>query len=223
MKKIVLLLLFIILCTFTQVAKADILPLSSKSIKYYGIGTLNMPKSYTVYQYPDTESEVLREVNYENLKRSAIVNSLDMRKVSYIAHVPSNGIALLTVDQHPGNNWYNVYLNQETGETGWVYNDMPNAFLTYKELFYKYGKPYGVRIFNDLTKEEKVLYSKESTSSQILEKLTYPKYISFTIIRGNWMLASVNDMSKQAKIGWFNWRNEDGSLNMFPNLKEPRR
>ncbi len=179
-----------------------------------------MPKSYTVYKYPNADSDVIREVNYDDLKKSAIVNSIDMRKVSYIAHVPSNNVALLTVDQNPGDNWYNIYLNQETGETGWVYNDTPNAFLTYKELFYKYGKKYGIRIFNDLPKDEKVLYASESKDSQVLEELTYPKYISFTVIRGNWLLASVNDMSKQAKVGWFNWRNDDGTLNMFPNFKD---
>ena len=59
-----------------------------------------MPKSYTVYKYPDAESDVIREVNYDDLKKSAIVNSIDMRKVSYIAHVPSNNVALLTVDQN---------------------------------------------------------------------------------------------------------------------------
>lgn len=220
MKKFILILALFIFSLFSLPAMADIIPSSSKSIHYYGIGTLNMPKSYTVYKYPDTESDVLREVNYDSLRKSAIVNSIDMRKVSYVAHVPSNNVALLTVDQNPGNNWYNVYLNQETGETGWVYNDIPNAFLTYKELFYKYGKKYGIRLFNDLTKEEKVLYSRESTDSQVLEELTYPKYISFTVIRGNWLLASVNDMSKQAKVGWFNWRNDDGTLNMFPNFKD---
>ncbi|MCD7740114.1 MAG: hypothetical protein LUH11_02050, partial [Candidatus Gastranaerophilales bacterium] len=169
---------------------------------------------------PYNDAKILREVNYENIKKSAIVNSIDMRKVSYIEYVPSNNVALLTVDLNPGNNWYNVFLNQETGETGWVYNDDKNAFLTYKGLFYKYGKKYGVRIFNDLPKEEKVLYAQESIDSQVLEQLSYPKYISFTVIRGNWLLATVNDMTKQAKVGWFNWRNDDGTLKMFPNFKD---
>lgn len=201
-------------------ALADIVPASSKNIKYYGIGVLNMPNSYTVYQYPYVESKIKREVNYENIKKSAIVNSLDMRKVSYVAHIPSNNVALLTVDMNPGNDWYCVFLDQSTGETGWVYNNNPTAFMTYKKLFYKYGKKYGVRMFSDLPKEQRVLYSKEDTSSKVLEELTYPEYINFTAIRGNWMLASVRDLSKQPKIGWFNWRNDDGTLNMFPNLKE---
>jgi hypothetical protein len=219
MKKFVVLLVFLILMIFSIPAKADVVPLSSKSIKHYGIGVLNLPKSYTVYQYPYKESKVIREVNYDNIKKSAIVSTLDMRKISYVAHVPSNNIALLTVDLNPENNWYCVFLDQETGETGWVY-DEDNNFYTYRQLFYKYGKQYGIRMFNDLTNDKKVLYSKNSTNSQVLEQLTYPKYISFTMIYGNWLLATVNDMSKQAKVGWFNWRNDDGTLNMFPNFKE---
>ncbi len=220
MKKLILLLIFFIFTLFFMPAKADIIPLSTKSIKYYGIGVLNMPKSYVVYKYPYTDSKIIREVNYDGLKKSAIVNSVDMRKVSYVAYVPDSDVALLTVDLNPGNDWYCVFLDQTTGETGWVYNDNKSDFYTYRRMFYKWGKKYGIRLFNDLPKEEKVLYAKEDKSSQVLEQLSYPKFISFTVIRGNWLLASANDMTKQAKVGWFNWRNDDGTLNMFPNFKE---
>ncbi len=220
MRKFVVLIILFIFTVFSLPALADILPLSTKSVKYYGIGVLNVPKSYKVYKYPYFDSVVIREVNYENIKRSAIVNTVDMRKISYIAYVPSSNIALLTVDLNPGNDWYSVYINQSTGETGWIYIEDENAFMTYRTLFYKYGKKYGVRMFNDLSKDEKVLYSKEDKSSKILENLTYPKHINFTVIRGNWMLAVVNDMTEHAKVGWFNWRNDDGTLNMFPNFNE---
>ena len=199
---------------------ADIIPMSTKSIKYYGEGVLNLPQNYTVYQYPYEDAKILKEVNYDNIKRSAIVNSVDMRKISYIAYVPSNNVALLAVDLNPGNDWYCVFLNQETGETGWVYNPNKDDFYTYKRLFYVYGKKYGIRFFNDLTEEQKVLYSKEDITSRILDKINYPLFVSFTVIRGNWLLATVNDRTKQPKVGWFNWRNDNGTLNMFPNFTE---
>ena len=135
-------------------------------------------------------------------------------------NAPEKDVALLTVDINPGNNWYCVFLNQETGETGWVYNDDPDAFCTYKGLLYKYGKKFGLKLFSDLPKDKKVLYSSISTKSRVLEELTYPKHITFTYVRGNWVLVTVNDMSKQAKVGWFNWRNEDGTLNLFPKFKD---
>lgn len=220
MKKFFVLFTIIIFMLCTLPVFADILPLSTKSIKYYGTGVLNMPKSYKVYKYPYFESDVIREVNYESIKKSAIVNTVDMRKVSYVVYLPSENIALLTVDLNPGNDWYQVYLNQSTGETGWVYNEDKNSFYTYKQLFYRWGKPFGIRAFNDLSQEEKVLYSKEDTTSKIVDKFMYPKFITFTVIRGNWLLATVQDVSGQPKVGWFNWRNDDGTLNMFPNFKE---
>ncbi len=223
MKKLIITVLFFIFTSLILPVLADILPLSTKSIKHYGVGVLNMPKSYTVYQYPYTDSKILREVNYENIKRSAIVNTVDIRRVSYVAYVPSNNVALLAVDLNPGNDWYNVFLNQETGETGWVYNPDKKAFMTYRTLFYRYGKKYGLRFFNDLSEEEKVLYAKEDLESKVLTQVNYPKFVTFAVIRGNWMLASINDNAKQTKIGWFKWRNDDGTLNMFPHLSERRK
>lgn len=179
-----------------------------------------MPKSYKVYQYPRFDADVIKDVNYEGIKKSAIVNTIDMRKVSYVAYVPSNDVALLTVEMNPGNNWYNVYLNQSTGLTGWVYNENKSDFYTYREMFYKWGKAYGIRVFNDLTSEEKVLYSKEDKTSKKVDEFSYPKFVTFTVIRGNWLLATVQDITGEPKVGWFNWRNEDGTLNMFPNFNE---
>ena len=223
MKRFLLTFTAFLLLLFAMPSFADIIPLSTKSIKYYGEGVINMPKNYIVYQNPSADAPVLREVNYDNIKKSAIVNTIDMNRISYIAYVPSNNVALLTVESNPGNNWYCVYLNQSTGETGWIYNEDETAFMTYRNLFYKYGKQYGLKAFSDLSKEEKVLYASEDLNSKVIDEFTYPKYISFTVIRGNWMLASVRDLtSKQAKVGWFNWRDDDGTLKIFPNFKEPR-
>ncbi len=220
MKNFRVFFIFILFLFFIQPAIADIIAHSSKNIKHYGIGVLNMPKNYKVYQFPYKEAKIIREVNYEGIKKSAIVNSIDMRKVSYVTYIPSANIALLTVEASNPDGWYNVYLNQETGETGWVYSNDNSAFYTYKSLFYTFGKKYGIRMFNDLASEKKKLYAKQSVNSQQLEQLSYPKHITFTVIRGNWLLATVSDMTKQAKVGWFNWRNDDGTLNMFPNFKE---
>lgn len=221
MKKIISVLILTVFCFLASCAyAADIIPLSTKSIKYYGIGVLNMPKSFKVYQYPYEDAKIIKEVNYDGIRRSAIVDRMNMRNISYVAYLPSENIALLTVDYQSDNGWYSVYLNQLTGETGWVHTDDKDSFMTYRGIFYKYGKKYGIRIFNDLPEDKRVLYAKQSTDSQKLEQLTYPKYITFTVIMGNWLLATVSESNRPAKVGWFNWRNEDGTLNMFPDFKE---
>lgn len=219
MKKFLVLLIFIVGFVLLPVF-ADVVPLSSKTIKYHGIGLLNMPRSYTVYQYPYDDAKATKESNYDAMTKSAIVSTIDMRKVSYVAYVPENNVAFLTVDLHPGNNWYRVFLNQETGETGWVYNDNDDDFYTYRRLFYKYGKQYGIRFYNDLDDEKKILYSQPTKKSQKLGVVKYPRHITFTVIQGNWLLGMVNEIGSTYKIGWMRWRNNNGTLNMFPKFKE---
>lgn len=223
MKRFLLTLSFLILLIINirPAFSADIIPLSSKSIQYYGIGVLNMPKSYTVYQFPSYDSQILQQVNYDGVKKSSIINKTDMRKISYVAFIPSENIAFLTVEHQSEGDWYSVYLNQKTGVLGWVHNDDENSFYTYKSLFYKFGKKYGLRIFNDLTEEEKVLKASEDLSSKTVSPITYPKFVSLKVIHGNWMLIGVNDINDKNAVGWFNWRRDDGTLNMFPNFSEP--
>ncbi len=222
MKKFTLFIISLIFTLFyiMPVLAADIVPSSTKSIQYCGIGVLNMPKDYKVYLHPSFDSEVIKQVNYEGLEKSSIVNRTDMRKVSYVAYVPSENIALLAVERQNEGNWYSVYLSQKTGVLGWVYNDNENDFYTYRSLFYKYGKKYGLRMFNDLTEEEKALHSAEDLSSKVVSQITYPKFVSLKVIHGNWMLVGVNDVNDKSAVGWFNWRQDDGTLNMFPNFKE---
>ncbi len=222
MKRFILSLIFLIFLFFTMPVNADTVPYGRKSIKYYGIGVINMPKEYNIYSAPSFNSAIIKKVIHTDSRKSAIVRSTNMQKHSYIAYVPSNNVALLPVDMNNEDNWYSVYLDQKEGQMGWVYNENPSDFYTYKDLFYKYGKPYGLRFFNDLTKDEKVLYSAENINSKTIDTFTFPEYVNFTVIRGNWILVSINDHTGQAKVGWFNWRNEDGTLNMFPNFKEKR-
>lgn len=219
MKRFLALLVFIGLFVLLPVF-ADVVPLSSKTIKYHGIGLLNVPRSYTIYQYPYDDAKATKEINYDAMTKSAIVKKIDMRKVSYVAYVPESDVAFLTVDLHPGNNWYRVFLNQETGETGWIYDENEENFYTYRRLFYKFGKQYGIRFYNDLDEEKKILYSQPTKKSQKLGTVKYPRHISFTIIQGNWLLGMVNEIGSIHRIGWIRWRNNDGTLNMFPNFKE---
>lgn len=201
-------------------AFADYSVISSKSVKHYGLGVLNMKEDFCVYESPDKNSEIIYRADGSAKKRTAILKSTREQKVSYLAYFPSSNAVFLPVDTDEGNGWYKVYLDQKTGRTGWVFDEDEDAFFTYKRLFYTYGKKYGIKMFADLPENKKVLFSKPEDDSKQLEQLSYPKYVNFNVIAGNWMLVSVVDMSKHAKIGWFNWRNDDGTLNAFPNFKE---
>lgn len=218
MKKIIVLMLFLILSCAT--AFADIIPTASTSIAHYGFGVVNLPDSFSVYAQPDESSKVLKVVNYEEESNGAIVNQKNSLEGTIIAFVPSKSIALAVVETNQENGWYEIYYDQRNGKTGWVKQPNSDSFKTWKDAFYCWGKQNGIYIFRDVPNEKKCLYGKDADDGQKLENFTYPKYMNFSIIRGNWMLISILDYDqKTTKIGWTRWRNDDGKLIMFPTLK----
>ena len=219
MRKFVLFSAFILMF-FLSSARAEIQTIRNGHINYYGEGVINMPKSFKIYSEPDKNSDAVYSIDFEASKKSAIVKKPSTKGVSFAAFVPETHTALLTVDENRENGWYKVFINQKTGQSGWVYNDNPDDFYTYKRLMYKYGRKYGIRMFNNLPEDKKILYSKQSEQSQKLEELKKPSYMNFTVITGNWMLVTAREETKHAKVGWYNWRNDDGTLNVFPNFKE---
>ena len=72
----------------------------------------------------------------------------------------------------------------------------------------------------NLSEEYKKMYASDSKESQVVESFKYPKFINFSMIKGNWMLVSVLDIEKRTKIGWLKWRDEDGKLLAFPFFEE---
>lgn len=201
-------------------AFADVIPIESTNIVHYGFGVVNLPDSFSVYAEPDESSRLIKTVNYEENANSAIVNQHNSLDGTIIAYVPSKNIALATVETNREDGWFEIYYDQRNGKTGWVKQNNPDSFKTWKDVFYLWGKKNGVYIFRDMPVNKKSLYSSNSSDSQKLDTLTMPKYINFTIIRGNWMLVEVLDLDqKTTKIGWIQWRNEDGTLLMFPILR----
>lgn len=218
MKKI--LILVMVLFFACSAVFADIIPMGSKNIAHYGCGVLNLPDSFTVYSEPDESSKIIKTINYEESANSAIINQQSSLDTTIIAYVPSKSIALVTVETNQEDGWFEIYYDQKTGKTGWVKQPNLDEFKTWKEAFYSWGKKNGLYFFKDIPEAKRTLYSSDSDTSQKIGSLTLPKYINFSIITGNWMLVNVLDLGqKTTKIGWIRWRNEDGTLILFPNFK----
>ncbi len=217
MKKIIL--LFLIIFFMPLAAFADFLPHNVKSIKYYGIGVLNRSEAFLVYSEPDFKSDIIKKINPELVKNSSVVSSNKSKislKDSFIALRSKEKIALMTVETALENGWYEVYINQRKGETAWVYVKDENDFYTWKELFDFYGRTSGLRFMHGVPDNVQTLYAADSFDSQIIKFLEYPSKITFSMIKGNWMLVTVREYDGSNNIGWLKWRNEDGSLNLFP-------
>lgn len=215
MRKLLLIFVAFILTSLT--CFADIMPSSCNTIIHYGIGVLNLPNNFTVYSKPNFQSVVIENVNL-NPPQSAIVLDENPADKILIARSNSSHIALATVETDNEDGWFEVVINQKTGQTGWV--KMPNLdnFMTWKTFFCTYGKNNGIYMFRDVPEAIKKLHSQDSADSQTLESFTMAKYMIFSMIRGNWMLVTVLDITNSSKIGWIQWRSDDGKLYLFPNL-----
>ncbi|MBR6164081.1 hypothetical protein IKQ26_09390 [bacterium] len=219
MKKIILLVLIIFFMPLA--AFADFLPHNVKSIKYYGIGVLNRPESFIVYSRPDFKSPIIKKMTPDTSKNSSIISSninKNSVKDSFIALRSKEKIAFLTVETAQEDGWYEVYISQKKGEKGWVYDENQKDFYTWKWLFDVYGKTTGLRFMHGVPDEIQTLYASDSFDSQIIKFLEYPSKVTFSMIKGNWMLVTAREYDGSNNIGWLKWRNDDGSLNLFPML-----
>ena len=78
---------------------------------------------------------------------------------------------------------------------------------------------YDYDIFLRDDEDLEVLRAKPEDLGQIVSKLNYIKQIKLTVIRGNWALVSVMDIDKELKTGYMKWRDTDGTIYAFPNIK----
>jgi hypothetical protein len=74
-------------------------------------------------------------------------------------------------------------------------------------------------MLKDAPKDLEVLRAKSEDLSQIVSKFNYVKQIKLTVVRGNWALVSVQDLDKVPKTGYLKWREKDGTIYAFPNIK----
>lgn len=218
MKKILLLIFSLFI--MAGLAFADVIPAYKDSIKYYGIGTLNMVNNFVVYDEPNEQSRVLKRVDYSTLENLSMYNVRSCIDNTLIAYIPQNKIALVAVDSNLETGWYEIIYDQSTGATGYVKQEDAQNFRTWKQTFEYWGKKNGIYLFKDVADDDKQMYSTDSKESQKLESFKYPRFITFSMIRGNWALVSVLDLEQRAKIGWIPWRTEEGRLLAFPFFSE---
>ena len=209
----------VLLCFISLSAFAvDVIPTSSKSIKNYGAGVLKIDNDFDVYSEPRENSRKLGHFSVQNTK-SAIIDSTG-KITPFIIEIPSQKDYFVTIYEYPSENWVQIYYNRNGNETGWIKIQNKKNFMTWKEFLYKYGKPNGLKIMRDLPSSEYKLYAQASEDSKVVDEFIYPEYIICRMIQGNWMLITVADSGKENKTGWFKWRNSDGKLRLFPNMKE---
>lgn len=215
MKKI--LILFFILFSCSQMLLADVMPYYINSLRRYGIGYTKVQSPLIMRREAKLEGEILETLNF-NFKEeiTSCEKNKDRCEIDevFAAYSKSKKIAFLTtLDTTEG--WNLVCFNQtERPVCGWV-EEQQNKFYSWSEFFEIFGKKYGLYLFKDLQKNDKILYGAPVKQTNSLGSIEMPKIITPWLIRGNWILVKVHDYNNQLKTGWINFRGDDGKLKLF--------
>lgn len=208
MKKfLIILLMFLGLPVF-----ADTMPFYMDSIPKTALGLYQTDKELVLYSHPEANSNMIKKLEFsydlETMPDSVFAVLINERKLGflYVTDIGDEG-------------WVEVIYDKRTGAKGWTQVQDQMQFLPWRNFYNLYGRKYGLRMLKDAPKDLEVLRAKSEDLSQIVAKFNYVKQIKLTVIRGNWALVSVQDLDKIPKTGYLKWREKDGTIYAFPNIK----
>lgn len=205
-------LLVIFLMFFMLPAFADTMPFYVDSIPKSAIGLYQTDKNITLFSHPEANSEIIKEMDFsynpETMPDGVFAILLNEKKLGflYVTDIGDDG-------------WVQVVYDKHTGAKGWVQTVDIMQFQSWLNFYNLYGRKYGLRFLKDTPEEIENLYAKSEDGSQIVSKLRYVKQLKVTAIRGNWALVSAFDIDKTPKTGYLKWREVDGKIYAFPNIK----
>ena len=196
-----------------------ILPVFADTMPYYinnmpknAIGLYQVGETLTIFSHPDTNSDVV--------KTFAFTYDPDtMQEENFALLINNKKLGMMYVTDIGDDNWVEVIYDKKTGAKGWVQSEDKFQFLPWINFYNMYGRKYGLRLLKDAPDDIKVLHSKCEELSQNVGKMNYVKQIRLTAIRGNWALVSVVDVDKTPKTGYIKWRETNGTIYVFPNIK----
>lgn len=198
-------------------ALAEVMPYYINSLKRNGIGFTSVQSPLVMRRTPSDDGEILETLNFDYLgSASCLINksrcSLDE---VFAAYSENKKIALLTT-LDVSENWSLVCFNQlEKPVCGWVDEKSNNKYYNWGDLFNIFGRKYGLYLFKDLQKSDKVLYAGHMKQTNATGSIELPKRITPWLVQGNWVLVKVNDFNNQLKTGWLNYRDDRGKLKVF--------
>ena len=204
--------LIILMMFFSLPVFADTMPFYVDSIPKSSIGVYQTDKELVLYSSPEENAQIIKKMTFsydpETMQSGVFAILINEKKLGY-----------LYVTDIGEENWIEVIYDKKSGARGWVKTSDAMQFLPWRNFYNLYGRKYGLRIFKDTPKDLQVLRAKSEDLSQIVSKINYVKQIRLTAIRGNWALVSVQDLDEVPKTGYLKWRNSDGTIYAFPNIK----
>ncbi len=214
MKKIII--LFLLLFNFYITANADVTPYYINSLRRYGIGYTEVKSPLVLRQTPDNEGKILETLIFDYNNSASCQINKDRCNIDEIfaSYSTKRKIALLTALDESGD-WSLVCFNQAQNPIcGWV-DEKQNKYYNWTDFFGILGKKYGLYLFKDLQKKDKVLYAAPIKETNTTGSIVLPRMITPWLVRGNWVLVKVYDFNNEQKTGWINFRSDDNKLKLF--------
>ena len=208
MKKLFLLIFMF----FSLPVFADTMPFYVDSIPKTALGLYQTDKELVLFSHPEANSNVIKKMEFS-------YNPETMPDSVFAVLINEKKLGFLYVTDIGDEGWVEVIYDKRTGAKGWVQVQDQMQFLPWRNFYNLYGRKYGLRMLKDAPKDLEVLRAKSEDLSQIVAKFNYVKQIKLTVIRGNWALVSVQDLDKVPKTGYLKWREKDGTIYAFPNIK----
>jgi hypothetical protein len=207
MKKQIITLMAILTTALT--VWAGYMPYYSNSIPNQALGVYQVTDTLTIYDVPDDKAKEVFVLN---------INYKDMQEGVFAAFVPEKNLSFLYVTD-VGDGWVEVIYDKDKNLRGWVKLEDKFLFSSWLTFYNMYGRKYGLKLMKDLPEVHKVLKSAPEDDAQVVSRINYPQVIKLTALRGNWALVSVLDMDKTPKTGFLKWRDSNGAIYAFPEIK----
>ena len=208
MKKfLIIIAMFMMLPVF-----ADTMPFYMNSIPDDAIGVYQTGKEFIIYSNPDKNSSVVKRFNLSYKPDTMPVNL-------FAVLLNEKELGFLYVTDIGDDGWVEVIYNKQIGAKGWVLTEDRLQFLPWLNFYNLYGRKYGLRYLKDTPKELQVLKAKSEDNSQTVSRLNLIKQMKLTKVQGNWALVTVKDLDQVPKTGYMKWRNSDGKIYAFPNIR----
>ncbi len=204
--------LIILIMFFAMPVFADTMPFYMENIPKTALGLYQTDKDITLFSHPEANSDIIKKMQFS-------YNPETMPDRVFALLINEKQLGFLYVTDIGDEGWVEVIYDKRTGAKGWVQTADRMQFLPWINFYNLYGRKYGLRILKDAPEDIEVLKAKSEDVSQIVAKFNYVKQIKLTAIRGNWALVSIFDLDKTPKTGYLKWRETDGTIYAFPNVK----
>lgn len=191
---------------------ADTMPFYVNSIPKNALGVYQTDKEIILFSHPEANSNIIKKMSFSYTPE-------DMPDSVFAVLINEKKLGFLYVTDIGDDGWVEVIYDKRTGARGWVQTKDQMQFLPWRNFYNLYGRKYGLRTLKDAPEDLEVLRAKPEDLAQIVSKFNYVKQIKLTVIRGNWALVSVMDLDKIPKTGYMKWRDNDGTIYAFPNIK----